>query len=149
MLEELFERNAITTVTSMFDPFELSAERARAIATGTQRDRYYVAVRGARLIGFSMLRGFDDGFEVPSFGIFVDHESQGLGLGRRLTAWTIEQARRLACPAVRLSLYASNERAFSLYRSLGFIERERQPTLDGGGHAAVKIVMLLNLEDSR
>ena len=81
----------------------------------------------------SMLRGFDEGFEVPSFGIFVDHRHHGQGIGRRLTAWTVEEARRRGYPSVRLSVYASNARALGLYRSLGFEEQQRDLVTQAGG----------------
>jgi [ribosomal protein S18]-alanine N-acetyltransferase len=103
-----------------------------------------MAARGEDVLGFSMLRGFDEGYEIPSFGIFVDHESHGQGIGRRLTAWTIEQARRRGCPAVRLTVYADNAAALGLYASLGFREQERGQ-VERKGQPAEKIVMRLEL----
>ncbi len=125
-LVALFERNSIPAVTKTFDPFLLTEAQARRIACEPRQDRYYLALRGQDLLGFSMLRGFDEGYEVPSFGIFVDHASQAKGVGRRLTAWTIERARLQGCPAVRLSVYADNSAARGIYDSLGFREQERQ-----------------------
>ncbi len=107
-------------------------------------DVYFVVARDDVLLGFSMLRGLDEGYEVPALGIFVDHLNQGRGIGRRLMTWTIEEARLLDCPAVRLSVYASNHSALALYRSLGFAEQERE-TIDRGGYPDEKIVMLLDL----
>ena len=143
-LVALFERNTVPAVAVMFDPFPLTAARARRIALQPGRDCYYMATRGEGLLGFSMLRGFEEGYEIPSFGIFVDHESHGQGVGRRLTAWTIEQARRRGCPAVRLTVYADNAAARGLYASLGFREHERQP-VERQGQPVEKIVMLLEL----
>jgi ribosomal protein S18 acetylase RimI-like enzyme len=143
-LGALFERNSLPAVTETFDPFPLTAAEARRIALDPRRDDYYIATRGENLLGFSMLRGFDEGYEIPSFGIFVDHESHGQGVGRRLTAWTVEQARRRGCPAVRLTVYADNDAALGLYASLGFEEQERQP-VERGGQPVEKIVMLLEL----
>jgi ribosomal-protein-alanine N-acetyltransferase len=142
-LAELFERNRIPRVAELFDPFPLTAAEARRIALAPRRDAFYVATRGERLVGFSMLRGFDEGYAVPSFGVFVDHQSHGQGIGRELTAWTIEQARRRACPAVRLTVYGSNLAAHRLYESLGFVEQERQ-SVDCLGHPDEKIVMRLD-----
>jgi ribosomal protein S18 acetylase RimI-like enzyme len=143
-LEALFVANDVKEVTASFDPFPLSRERARTIAMQPRRDSYYALVEGSELLGMSMLRGADDGYEVPSFGIFVDRRHQGRGLGRLLTELTLEQARRQGAPAVRLSVYADNVAARRLYESLGFAEAERDA---GEGHA--KIVMKLALVQPR
>jgi ribosomal-protein-alanine N-acetyltransferase len=143
-LVALFERNTVPAVEEMFDPFSFTAAEARRIALEPRRDGYYIATRGDELLGLSMLRGFDEGYEIPSFGIFIDHERHGQGIGRRLTAWTIEQACRQGCPAVRLTVYADNAAARSLYESLGFREQERAQ-VQRKGQSAEKIVMRLEL----
>jgi ribosomal protein S18 acetylase RimI-like enzyme len=140
----LFESNAGSAVTSSFDPFPLTEQEGRRIALEPRRDLYYVAVRADRLVGMSMLRGFDEGYAIPSFGIFVDYRANGQGVGRALTSWTIEAARRCGCKAVRLSVYASNTVARGLYTSLGFSELERS-SVDRDGKTEEKIIMSLSL----
>jgi ribosomal protein S18 acetylase RimI-like enzyme len=144
LLEALFERNAVPEIMVSFDPFPLTRERARRIAIEPRRDRYYVAIESDRLLGMSMLRGFDEGYEIPSFGVFVDRDTHGRGIGRRLTAWTIEEARRIGAPSVRLSVYVENDRALAIYRSLGFLEQEREVVARAGGPSE-KLVMRLDL----
>jgi ribosomal protein S18 acetylase RimI-like enzyme len=144
-LEELFRRNAVRSVTSGFDPFPLTAVSARTIAMEPGRDSYFVLADGDLLTGFSMLRGADEGYEVPSFGIFIDQASQGQGLGRLLTTRTLDAAREQGAPAVRLSVYEENRPARRLYESLGFVERERH-RVDRNGRASEKIVMRLDFE---
>ena len=144
-LAELFERNRVPAVSDSFDPFPLTAEEARRITLEPRLDAYFVASLEAELIAMSMLRGFDEGFTVPSFGIFVDHRHHRGGVGRRLTAWTVEEARRRGCAAIRLSVYASNEVALRLYRSLGFEEQERAVVARATG-LDEKIVMTRSLE---
>lgn len=152
-LVALFERNRVPQVTAMFDPFPLDASQAQRIALESRKDRFYTVSRGERLLGLSMLRGFDEGYATPSFGIFVDHESHGQGIGRQLTAWTVEQARRQGAPAVRLTVYASNAAARRLYESLGFVEQERRSAQRPGGPGAQspggseeKLVMRLDFD---
>lgn len=140
----LFERNDVAQVTELFDPFPLDAAQARWIALEPHDDCFYLAVRGGRPVGFSMLRGFDEGYAIPSFGVFVDRYSHGEGVGRALTVWTVEQARLRGCSAVRLTVYAANVPARGLYESLGFVERERQ-RVQRAGRPDEKIVMSLEL----
>jgi len=144
VLAMLFARNSVPVVADGFDPFPLTAEQGRRIALATSKDDFYLALDATGPVGFSMLRGFDAGYAIPSFGIFVDHERQGRGIGRRLTEWTVAQARSRGCPAVRLSVYASNTAALALYASLGFSESERE-TVERRGRSEEKIVMLLEL----
>jgi GNAT superfamily N-acetyltransferase len=145
-LADLFEGNRVPAVGDFFDPFPLTAEEARRIALEPRLDAYFVASTDAELIAMSMLRGFDEGFAVPSFGIFVDHRHHGHGIGRRLTAWTVAEARRRGCATIRLSVYVSNTAALRLYRSLGFEEQEREIVARATGQDE-KILMTLSLED--
>jgi ribosomal-protein-alanine N-acetyltransferase len=139
-LTTLFEENALPEVTSTFDPFPLTEGSAQELLRPGRDDRFYGAFDEGRLVAFSMLRGWDDGYEVPSFGIFVDARSQGDGIGGRLTEWTIEQARLADAPSVRLSVYGSNERAIHLYSRLGF-EVESRTDVERDGHHDEKVVM--------
>jgi ribosomal protein S18 acetylase RimI-like enzyme len=145
-LSEMFERNRVPAVTATFDPFELTADTARRIALEPRRDAYFVARGREGFVAMSMLRGFDDGFEIPSFGIFVDYRQQGRGIGRWLTEWTIRWANSHACLAVRLSVYASNRRAGDLYRSLGFSEITRM-SMQRNGEPDEKLIMMLKLSN--
>jgi ribosomal protein S18 acetylase RimI-like enzyme len=142
---ELFRRNAVAAVSHSFDPFPLTPAQARSIALEPHEDAYYLASEGRAPVGMSMLRGFEQGFQIPSFGILVDREHYGQGIGRRLTEWTIEQARLRSCPALRLSVYADNAAAHGLYLSLGFIERERQ-VVQRESRPREKLVMRLELD---
>lgn len=147
-LVDLFVRNSVFAITENFDPFPLSSSEARRIADEPGGDAYYVAQSNGRVVAFSMLRGFDQGYEVPSFGIFVDQEYHGLGIGRQLTMWTIEQARLRGCPAIRLSVYSANTAAETLYRSIGFSEQAREP-IGRAGRTEEKIVMTLELDKGK
>jgi ribosomal protein S18 acetylase RimI-like enzyme len=145
-LVELFDSNRVPAVTDSFDPFPLTPDEARRIALKPHLDAYFVASTNAELIAMSMLRGFDEGFAVPSFGIFVDHRHHGRGVGRWLTVWTVGEARRRGCAAIRLSVYASNTAAVRLYRSLGFEQQEREVVARATGQDE-KILMTQSLED--
>jgi ribosomal-protein-alanine N-acetyltransferase len=142
----LFDRNRVPAVSDSFDPFPLTAAEAERVALQPRRDAYFVASSKGELVAMSMLRGFDEGFEVPSFGIFVDHLHHGEGIGRRLTAWTVDEAGRRGYPAVRLSVYASNAGALHLYRSLGFGEQQRD-LVTRAGVQDEKILMTKSLGD--
>lgn len=61
------------------------------------------------------------------FGISVLKEYWGLGLGRILTKACIQCAREAGYQQLELNVVGENERAVSLYRSVGFQEFGRNP----------------------
>jgi ribosomal protein S18 acetylase RimI-like enzyme len=124
-LGALFEANDIPGVVDHFDPFPLTHAIAAELTDPGRKDRFYGAFLEDRLVGFSMLRGWDEGYEVPSFGVLVDRVHYGSGIGSRLTDFTLEQARALSSPRVRLSVYGTNERAYAMYARKGFVEESR------------------------
>jgi ribosomal protein S18 acetylase RimI-like enzyme len=129
----------------LFHPFPFTAATALELCQRPRRDCYYVATRAQEIVGLAMWRGFDQGYAVPSFGLIVSREQRGAGLGRRLTEHALGEARRLAWPALRLTVYGSNERAVRLYRAFGFIESEREP-VQIGGRTDCRIVMRKTME---
>ena len=61
------------------------------------------------------------------FGISIDEEYWGLGIGRALTRACIDLAKRAGYGQLELQAVADNERALALYRSEGFVEFGRNP----------------------
>ena len=73
-----------------------------------------------QIVGYSILRGWDEGYDSPSFGVCVLPPWQNKQIGRRLTLAAIEAAKLRKSPAMRLKVYPQNHKAISLYKSLGF-----------------------------
>lgn len=143
-LSSFLESNNVAAVVRTFNPFPMTDETARRIALAPHKDHFYGAFLDGRIVALSMLRGWDEGYTVPSFGIIVDHRFHNRGIGAALTSFTVEEARRLGCERVRLSVYASNPAAVHIYASRGFVEHEREPILLMGVPDE-KIVMLKEL----
>ena len=61
------------------------------------------------------------------FGISVDKDCWGLGIGRALTRACIECAKTAGYLQLELQAVEANERAVALYRSEGFVEYGRNP----------------------
>jgi GNAT superfamily N-acetyltransferase len=72
-----------------------------------------------------MLRGWDEGYQIPSFGACVHPSSRGDGLGQWLLEHAIGEARMAGAPKLRLSVYRANQRALHIYRKFGFVFEER------------------------
>jgi ribosomal protein S18 acetylase RimI-like enzyme len=140
-LGRFFEQNNRPEVTRYFHPFQLCRLSAYLIACTEHLDKYYVAIKGERIIGLCMLRGWDEGFNIPSFGVLVDFRFQGVALGKKMTEFSVAEAKQIGCPAIRLSVYASNIRGKRLYENLGFTEISREP-VSVGWEQDVKVVMI-------
>jgi len=146
-LVRFFSDNDRPEVTRQFDPFPLTLQTAREIIYADRLDHFYVGSKGRHVLAFAMLRGWDEGYDVPSLGVLVDYRYQGHGFGRLMTEFSIAEARKLGAPRVRLTVYASNHRAVRLYASLGFVEVDRGD-VDVGSEPDVKITMLKRLDGS-
>jgi ribosomal protein S18 acetylase RimI-like enzyme len=119
-LAAFFEENNRPEVTDHFHPFPLDAANAHRICAEPRRDRYFAAWDYDAIAGLAMLRGWDEGYDVPSFGIVVDHRRHGKGYGKALTQYALTLARELGCARVRLTVHADNPRAVTLYERTGF-----------------------------
>jgi RimJ/RimL family protein N-acetyltransferase len=110
-------------------PFELALDGAHVVGWCDVIPEQHPGHRHAGALGMGLL---------PEF--------RGQGLGRRLLAATIEDARRFGLERVELSVYQSNARAQRLYASMGFVVegvRRRHRKLDGAYDDNILMALLL------
>ena len=89
-----------------------------------------VAEVGGVITGTAGFEPVGDCYKVrhrADFGISIDMEYWGLGIGKALTEACIECAKAAGYTQLELNVIADNERALSLYRKAGFIEYGRNP----------------------
>jgi [ribosomal protein S18]-alanine N-acetyltransferase len=116
----LFERLRRQGAEAFFHPHPLTREAAAELAVYAGRDVYCVRQIGEELVGYGMLRGWEEGFEVPSLGLAIEAAHQGRGHGRCLMEFMHELARQRGAKRIRLRVYPDNVRAVTLYQSLGY-----------------------------
>lgn len=115
-----------------FHPHPLTQSEAERLCRYNGRDLYYVLADGPRVLAYGMLRGWDEGYDVPSLGIAVHPHERGRGIGRTLMEFLHAAARQRGSPRVRLKVYPRNQAAVRLYRRLGYAFRgEEQGQLVG------------------
>jgi ribosomal-protein-alanine N-acetyltransferase len=125
-LAEFFERSYADGAHKFFHPHALTREVASERAAYVGEDLYYVMTRNSGIIGYGMLRGWDQGHEIPSLGILIHPEFRGIGLGGLFTKFLHVAAALRGAKEVFLHVDERNEVAIKLYRSLGYrIVRER------------------------
>lgn len=113
-------------------PFDEAERLERFRRTLTERRVFaIVAERDGRIIGQITLFPSAD---VAEFGMFVESNERGRGLGKRLLDAGEELAGRRGFRWMELEVYAHNDAAIALYRSAGFEELgDRYPELRSSG----------------
>lgn len=106
--------------TAYFSPHPFTAEVLDRLVLYSGRDLYYVAVEDAVVIGYGLLRGWDEGFAIPSLGIAIHPSVRSSGLGTSLMEFLHVAARRRQADRIRLRVHAGNLSAARLYRRLGY-----------------------------
>lgn len=103
-----------------FHPHPLTPEEAHRRCTHTGKDLYYVLIEEQQVLGYGMLRGWDEGFDIPSLGIAVRRSARGYGLATLLMKFLHTAARRRGSKQVILKVYKNNFPARKLYEHLGY-----------------------------
>lgn len=81
-----------------------------------------------------------------NFGISIDREYWGLGIGRALTRACIACAEKAGYKQLELEVVAENDRAVALYKSEGFTEYGRNPLGFCSRTAGWQALILMRLE---
>jgi ribosomal-protein-alanine N-acetyltransferase len=128
-LVAFLERLATGGDGRLFHPHPFTPEAVAAIAAPGSRDEYVVVTAGRQgpVVAYGMLRGWEEGFTVPSLGIAVDRQWRGHGVGRRLVSHLHAIATSRGAANVRLKVYRSNTAAVALYRSFGYQFQPHSP----------------------
>ena len=119
-LAEFFDELVRADDERWFHPHPLTRGYAQELGSYEGRDVYVLMVDGQQVVGYGMLRGWDEGFEVPSLGIAISPARKGRGLGRKLMAHLHEAAAARGATKIRLTVDEANLAAVRLYTSLGY-----------------------------
>lgn len=105
-----------------FHPYPMTRAQAHLIAEGSpsRRDLYFGAFIEGQLVGYGQLRGWDEGYAIPAFGVAVARGYRGQGIGRALLRHAIELAHARDCQTMMLKVHSANASARTLYQSEGF-----------------------------
>jgi GNAT superfamily N-acetyltransferase len=132
-------------VSRFFHPHPFTTGYAHSLCAdlARRRDRYYLTFFRDRPVAYSMLRGWDEGYAVPSFGGGTHPQLRGAGLGHFLLAHAAAEAWAAGACRLRLTVYKENVRAVRLYAKFGFTftdknEKELIGLLDLAARPAVQ-----------
>ncbi|MDL1983074.1 MAG: GNAT family N-acetyltransferase [Deltaproteobacteria bacterium] len=103
-----------------FHPHPLTAKEAEIRCNYAGNDIYYISVEGKQILGYGMLRGWDEGYEIPSLGIVIHQSARGIGLGKTFIHFLHVIARRKGAKRIRVKVYTENVVALKLYEGIGY-----------------------------
>ena len=116
-------------------PLESTQKFVRSILAGGGVQMLAVRMNDEVVGWCDIVRNPVEGFRhTGRLGMGLIPTYRGQGLGKRLVVETIHSARQVGIERVELEVFASNERAIALYRTLGFVTegiKRRARKLDG------------------
>jgi ribosomal-protein-alanine N-acetyltransferase len=115
---------------AFFHPHGFDVEAARAVIRLAEEgpDEYWLLTAGVDVLGYGMLRGWAEGYAVPSLGLAVAPRHRGRGLARALMHHLHGRARDRGACQVRLKVDRRNLTAHRLYESLGYVLQDHSQT---------------------
>jgi ribosomal-protein-alanine N-acetyltransferase len=117
----LYSRFQSQGIEEFFHPHPFTHEEAVKRANYVGKDFYCLMRLHDEAMGYGLLRGWDEGFEIPSLGCAIDLAVRGHGYARLLMEYLHATATQRGAKRIRLKVYPNNTRAIGLYRSMGYV----------------------------
>ncbi|MEJ2195961.1 MAG: GNAT family N-acetyltransferase [Ignavibacteriaceae bacterium] len=105
-----------------FTPFEFSVESITHILDQAIKDKYFGIFVDNELAGFYMLRGLDEGYDTPSYGVWISSKYSNKGLSKLTLFHSFSFCRLNNIKSVMLKVHPDNIIAKNLYEALGFVK---------------------------
>jgi ribosomal protein S18 acetylase RimI-like enzyme len=114
-----------------FTPHPFTRDAIVALASHPGKDLYYLLVDGSRSLAYGLLRGWNDGYAIPSLGLAVSPSARRQGYGVLMTHFLHAAARQAGANRIRLRVHQENSRAIALYRSCGYVFSDPPEPVNG------------------
>lgn len=113
---------------AFFHPHGFDGDSARRVVAASEAgpDEYWLLAVD-EVVAYGMLRGWAEGYAVPSLGIAVGPRYRGQGHARAMMEHLHRRARLRGAERVRLKVDCRNTVARRLYESLGYVFQEHSP----------------------
>lgn len=128
----LFQALVANGDEAFFHPHPLTREYVGHLSVYKGEDLYFVQFFENKLTGYGMLRGWDEGYTIPSLGIAIHPRYRGQGLAAHFMRYLHGQARNRGVHTIRLTVEKSNTCAIQLYEILGYrLSRKNDAVFEG------------------
>lgn len=104
-----------------FHPHAFDEEQARRVCDHQGQDCHVGLFDDSRkLVGYGLLRGWEEGFAIPSLGIYISPRARGTGAAATFMAALHSMSADKGALKVRLKVHGDNTIAHALYTRLGY-----------------------------
>lgn len=84
------------------------------------KDLYYVIYLNFNIVGYAMLRGWDEGYEIPSIGIILSKNIRGSGISKNFMEFLHLIAKNKESKRIRITVNNKNIACINLAEKLGY-----------------------------
>ena len=105
-----------------FTPFEFSVESLTSILNKAVKDKFFGIFVNNEIAGFYMLRGFDEGYDIPSYGVWISSKYSNKGLSKLTLYHSFSFCKLNNIKTLMLKVHPDNIIAKNLYEALGFVK---------------------------
>lgn len=120
-LTKFFRDICDSDVVKYFHPHPFDGSAAITICESGGGDYYCAAFNGKEICGYGMLRGYAEGYVVPSLGIAIHPEYQGREIGSAVMLHLHGVAVERGASQIRLRVHPDNKAALRLYLKKGYV----------------------------
>lgn len=103
-----------------FYPFSFDEVEITTILENVKMDKYWGIWEDNILVAFFMLRGFDEGYDIPSYGVCVNEKYSGNGLLKLSLQFVIAWCKLNSVNTLMLKVHPENMVAKKTYEDFGF-----------------------------
>jgi RimJ/RimL family protein N-acetyltransferase len=118
-IQKFFEDNKYEE--KLFSPHPLSIEGFLIEIVNKKDDVYCFTIFEEEICAYGILRGWDEGFKIPSLGIMISKKFRGKGLSYVMMEYLHNLTKEKGYNQIRLRVYKENYKAISLYKKLGYV----------------------------
>ena len=120
IMKTFFSAINVKDITRHFSPHEFTTEYAEYICNYNGLDEYYILIFDDLVIGYGMLRGWDEGYTIPSLGLCMLPGYNGKGLCHNLIIHMMSVAKMRGCDEVMMKVDKDNLSSIILCHKVGF-----------------------------
>lgn len=116
----LFNELIFRKFDQYFHPHPLTDVEVDKLIQYNGEDLYFLQTKNRKLCGYGFLRGWDEGFAIPSLGLVIHPDFHREGLAKQFLMFLHEQALSKGSNKVRLTVVEENISALRLYQKVGY-----------------------------
>lgn len=120
LFKDFFARIDQEHEKEFFNPHPFTDYQAKKLCEYQGEDEYYVLTVKGEIVGYGMLRGWDEGFEIPSIGLHIHKDFRSIGLGSLMMNFLHIVAKLRRASHVRIKVQKDNRIAKKLYDRFGY-----------------------------